>query len=154
MILLDTNVVSELMKASPNPNVIQWLDDNFATQLFISSITKAEIELGIALLPDGKRKTLLSDAASIMFKEFGTRCLALNCSAAKEYARIVADNTRCGSPISVEDAQIASIALEQNFLLATRNIRDFKKLNNHQLKAGGLMLRTESPDTRRLNDAS
>ncbi len=133
MILLDTNVVSELMKASPNPNVVQWLDDKIATQIFISSITKAEIELGIALLPDGKRKKTLSEAASNMFNEFETRCLALDCSAACVYAQVVAKNTRCGNPISVEDAQIASIALDNNFLLATRNTRDFEKINEIKL---------------------
>ncbi len=133
MILLDTNVASELMKASPNPNVVQWLDNKIATQLFISSITKAEIELGIALLSDGKRKKLLSDAATAMFKEFETRCLALDCSAANVYARVVADNTRSGNPISVEDAQIASIALDKGFLLVTRNTRDFERIKEIKL---------------------
>lgn len=133
MILLDTNVVSELMKSAPNPNVVQWLDDKLATQIFISSITKAEIELGIALLADGKRKSMLTEAAASMFKEFETRCLALNCSTSNLYARVVADNTRSGRPISVEDAQIASIALYKNFLLATRNTRDFDKINKLRL---------------------
>ena len=133
MILLDTNVVSELMKAVPNSNVVQWLDDRIATQIFISSITKAEIELGIALLPDGKRKKMLSEAASAMFNEFETRCLAFDCSAANVYARVVAENTRSGNPISVEDAQIASIALYKNFLVATRNTRDFEQINQIKL---------------------
>ena len=133
MILLDTNVVSELIKATPNPNVVPGLDNKIATQLFISSITKAEIELGIALLPDGKRKKMLSEAASTMFKEFETRCLVLDCPAANLYARVVADNTRSGNPISVEDAQIASIALYNNFLLTTRNTRDFEKINGIKL---------------------
>ncbi len=133
MILLDTNVVSELMKVAPNPNVVQWLDDKITSQIFISSITKAEIELGIALLPDGKRKKMLSEAASTMFKEFETRCLEFDCSVANLYARVIADNTRSGNPISVEDAQIASIALHKNFLLATRNTRDFKKINEIKL---------------------
>jgi predicted nucleic acid-binding protein len=133
MILLDTNIVSELMKATPNSNVVEWLDDKISTQIFISSITKAEIELGIALLPDGKRKKMLSEAASAMFKEFETRCLALDCSVANIYAQVVAKNTRSGNPISVEDAQIASIALHRDFLLATRNTRNFEKIEEIKL---------------------
>ena len=133
MILLDTNVVSELMKLVPNANVVQWLDDNIATQIFISSITKAEIELGIALLPDGKRKTRLAEAASAMFNEFETRCIAFDCSVANIYARVVAENTRSGNPISVEDAQIASIALYKDFLLTTRNTRDFEQIKQIKL---------------------
>lgn len=133
MILLDTNVVSELMKSAPNPHLIRWLDDKLVTEIFISSITKAEIEMGIALLADGKRKSMLQEAAAKMFKEFETRCLAFNCSTSNIYARIVVDNTRLGSPISVEDAQIASIALYKDFLLVTRNTRDFDKINKLRL---------------------
>ena len=133
MILLDTNVVSELMKATPNPNVVLWLDDQIATEVFISSITKAEIELGIALLPHGKRKKALSEAASAMFNEFETRCLAFDCSTSNLYARIVAENSRSGNPISVEDAQIASIAIYNDCLVATRNIRDFELISQIKL---------------------
>ena len=129
MILLDTNVVSELMKATPNLNVVQWLDDQIATEVFISSITKSEIELGIALLPHGKRKKALSEAASAMFNEFETRCLAFDCPTSNLYAQIVAENTRSGKPISIEDAQIASIAIFNDCLLVTRNIRDFEQIN-------------------------
>ena len=133
MILLDTNVVSELMKAIPNPNVVQWLDDQIATEIFISSITKAEIELGIALLPNGKRKKALYEAALAMFSEFETRCLAFDCSTSNLYAIIVAENTHSGCPISVEDAQIASIAIYNDCLVATRNIRDFEQISQLKL---------------------
>lgn len=125
MILLDTNVVSEMMKAVPEPDVIRWLDDQVATDVFISSITKAEIELGIGMLPDGKRKKALENAACSVFDEFESRCLAFNCFVSTHYSQIVAQNTRSGHPISVEDAQIAAISLSHDCLLATRNTKDF-----------------------------
>jgi len=123
---LDTNILSELMKASPETAVIDWLDQYSATDLFISAITKAEIELGLALLPDGKRKRGLALAANDMFHDFTNRCLSFNEAAATQYALIVADRCKQGRPISVEDAQIASITLTYGFTLATRNIRDFE----------------------------
>lgn len=128
MILFDTNILSELMKKRPNPDVAQWLDDQIATEIFISSVTKAEIELGIALLPDGKRKNALSKAASAMFDAFESRCLAFDCPTSSFYSRIVAERSRSGRPISVEDAQIASIALSNDCLVASRNTRDFKHI--------------------------
>ena len=128
MILLDTNVVSELMKSTPNPGVIRWLDDHVAAEVFIPSITKAEIELGIGLLPGGKRKTALSEAASTVLNAFATRCLSFDCPASKHYAQIVTQRTRSGKPISIEDAQIAAIALYHRLTIATRNVRDFEDI--------------------------
>jgi len=125
MILLDTNVLSELMKAVPHAGVIAWIDSRPATEYAFSAVTKAEIELGLALLPDGKRKTALKQAAGLMFEEFPHPCLSFNCDAATRYAQIVADRTRIGRPISVEDAQIAAIALVHNMAVATRNTDDF-----------------------------
>lgn len=133
MILLDTNVVSELMKAKPNPDVVKWLDDQISMKVFISSITKAEIELGLALLPHGKRKNALSQAAAAMFSQFESRCLAFDCPASIFYAEIVAGGTRSGKPISVEDAQIASIALTNDYLVVTRNLRDFESIDKLKL---------------------
>lgn len=128
MILLDTNVVSEMMKAVPEPDVVRWLDHQVVMNVFISSITKAEIELGIGLLPGGKRKKALEDAAADMFDEFESRCLAFDCSVSTCYSRIVAQNSRLGRPISVEDAQIAAIAISHDCPLATRNTRDFDSI--------------------------
>jgi predicted nucleic acid-binding protein len=126
MILLDTNVLSELMRPTPSPKVVQWLDSYPQMDLWISAVTVAEIRLGIALLPDGKRSALLSDLAAGMFQEdFSERCLPFDFSAAGEYATIVAVRTRQGQPISVEDAQIAAIARSADLALATRNTKDF-----------------------------
>lgn len=126
MILLDTNVLSELMKSAPETGVLEWIDTLPASECYISAITKAEIELGIALLPDGKRKSSLKTAAGLMFDEFLDRCLSFNSTAASRYAEIVAGRTRIGRPVSVEDAQIAAIALTQKMSLATRNTSDFE----------------------------
>lgn len=126
MILLDTNVVSELMRPSPEPKVVRWLDARPAADIWISAVSVVEIRLGIALLPEGQRKQLLSDLAEAMFQEdFSDCCLSFDFSAAAEYALIVATRTRQGRPISVEDAQIAAIARSGGLTLATRNTTDF-----------------------------
>jgi len=133
MILLDTNVISEWMKPSPDPRVIAWLDDRPAGHLFLPSVAKAEIESGIALLPDGKRKTSLLRAAEAIFDEFSARCLPLDCETAVEYAKILSFSKRAGRPISVEDAQIAAIARQNSLKLTTRNVSDFDFLNDLDL---------------------
>ena len=140
MILLDTNVLSELMKSAPETGVLEWIDTLPASECYISAITKAEIELGIALLPDGKRKNSLKTAAGLMFDEFLDRCLSFNSTAASKYADIVADRTRIGRPISVEDAQIAAIAVTHEMLLATRNSSDFECIDGLTILNPWLML--------------
>ena len=126
MILLDTNVLSELMKLRPETKVLGWMDSFPATEYGVSAITKAEILLGIALLPDGKRKRDLAHAAKLMFEAFPKSCLSFDSAAASRYADIVAGRTRKGRPISVEDAQIAAIALANDMAVATRNTNDFE----------------------------
>jgi predicted nucleic acid-binding protein len=125
MILLDTNVLSELMKPVPEEDVVRWVDNQLVNTLFISAITRAEIELGIALLPDGQRKKQISDAAQQMFAQFTGRCLVFGETAAVQYGQLVAARTRNGRPITVEDAQIAAIAMAGGLRLATRNEKDF-----------------------------
>lgn len=133
MILLDTNVLSELMKANPNEAVQTWIDEQSGNILYISAITRAEIELGIALLPDGRRKRQISLAAQEAFKLFDERCLSFNVPAATHYAQIVAHRTRIGRQISVEDAQIAAIAIANGLQLATRNDKDFQEIDSLQI---------------------
>lgn len=140
MILLDTNVLSELMKLAPEPHVLEWLDTLSPSECYLSAITKAEIELGIALLPDGKQKVNLKTAAELMFDEFPDRCLSFNSTAASNYAVIVAGCTRIGCPISVEDAQIAAIAVTHEMLLATRNSSDFECIDGLTILNPWLML--------------
>ncbi|MEN8166662.1 MAG: type II toxin-antitoxin system VapC family toxin [Pseudomonadota bacterium] len=126
MILLDTNVLSELMKSVPEPAVIHWLDAQLDNQVFLSAITRTEIELGIALLPDGKRRDLFTGLASSLFDEFQDRILPFDASATSYYANLVATARKSGRTISVEDAQIAAITQANRLTLATRNSRDFE----------------------------
>ncbi|NOR19332.1 MAG: PIN domain-containing protein [Xanthomonadales bacterium] len=133
MILLDTNILSELMRVPAAQNVIDWLDKQVATDLYISAITRAEIELGIALLPGGKKKEQLIQAALRMFDEFTGRCLPFEETAAIEYGRLVAHGRKTGRPMSVEDAQISAIALTHGMSLATRNTRDFSLIERLEL---------------------
>jgi len=89
-------------------------------------VTKAEIELGIGLLPDGRRKDQLAAAANDVFADLSQRCLPFDDAAASAYARLVVKRQRSGRPISVEDAQIAAIALVHRVAIATRNAGDFQ----------------------------
>lgn len=127
MILLDTNVVSEIMRPAPESRLVAWLDAQPTGTLHVCAITRAEIELGIAQLPEGRRKRGLSDQAAAMFAEdFAGRCLPFDDLAARYYARIVIERRRAGRPIAVEDAQIAAIAVARGMALATRNVPDFQ----------------------------
>jgi len=127
-ILLDTNVLSELMRPVPNARVLSWFQQQ-KLPFHTSSITRAEILLGIALLPAGKRRNALAEAAGSMFaEEFAHRCLPFDDHAAEEYALLVAARHRAGLPISTEDGQIAAIALHHELPLATRNGKDFARI--------------------------
>lgn len=126
MIVLDTTVFSELMRPAPNGNVIQWLDALPEEDFWISAVTVGEIRLGLALLPEGRRKQTLTELADEMLQEeFAEKCLPFDYQAAGSYATIVSSRNRQGSPITVEDAQIAAIALTADLSLATRNTKDF-----------------------------
>ena len=126
-ILLDTNVLSELVRPRPEPAVLDWFSAQGAqTRFVVSAITQAEILLGIALLPTGKKRGALADAARTMFEqEFHGLNLAFDEHVAPGCAAIVALRSRKGASISVEDAQIAAIAAHHRIPLATRNTKDF-----------------------------
>ena len=133
MYLLDTNILSELMRKAPNPLVITWLDEQAVEDLAIASITIAEIKLGIALLPDGKRKNSLAKMADEMLQEFVGRQYDFDSLAAIEYADIVSSCTKEGRAISTEGSQIASISRVHNAVLVTRNTKDFEVIKDLQL---------------------
>jgi predicted nucleic acid-binding protein len=134
VILLDTNVLSELMRPIPDPHVLRWVDAFPEWEVWICAVTIAEIRLGIALLPAGKRRDLLLRLAEQMFKEdFCDRCLPFDCQAAAAYAIVVAERNRRGLPVSVEDAQIAAIAITAELVLATRNTKDFSGIEGLKL---------------------
>lgn len=125
-ILLDTNVLSELMRPQPEPVVLNWFAQQQDNTFWISTITRAEILLGIALLPAGRRRDQLADAAEHMLAEdFAGRSLAFDDACAVEYALLVARRTHEGRAISTEDGQIAAIARVHALPLATRNGKDF-----------------------------
>jgi hypothetical protein len=126
MIVLDTNVLSEAMRASPDPSVAAWLARQDANDLFMTSISAAEILLGIAILPEGRRKRDLQAAAEGIFALFASRMLPFDSIAAQSFPRIVATRRIAGRPINDFDAQIAAIAQSRGMSVATRNVADFE----------------------------
>jgi hypothetical protein len=127
MIILDTNVVSELMKPAPSKPVASWVALQAATSLYTTSVTEAEILHGVMLLPAGTRRNRLQSAAEAMFSEdFGGRVLSFGSEAARAYAAIASERRRAGRPISHFDAQVAAIGRSARGAIATRNTRDFE----------------------------
>jgi predicted nucleic acid-binding protein len=127
MIILDTNVLSEVMRPEPSPRVIKWIDRQSFGELFTTAITVGEIYCGIELLPRGRRRDKLFAAAETIFnREFLDRALAFNAEAARVFSRIYTRRRFRGRPISQSDAQIAAIVQLHGATLATRNIADFE----------------------------
>jgi len=126
MIVLDTNVVSELMRPAPANEVVAWVDRQPTVDLWLTAITSAELLYGIARLPDGHRKSRLAEKAEAMIEDdFDRRILPFDQTAAVHYADIVARRELAGRPISTADAQIAAICRSHGAVVATRNQRDF-----------------------------
>jgi len=126
MIIVDTNIISEMMKPFPTPCVINWLDNQKPSQLFITTITIAEITYGIHVLPNGNRRRSLETAFNKTIEEaFEHSILSFNKAAAHCYGKIMAQRKLSGRPLSMADGQIAAITFTHHFTLATRNIRDF-----------------------------
>ena len=127
MIVLDTNVVSELMKPEPSAVVLAWVGSRDGLELHTTSVTQAEIFDGVLQLPAGRRRRTIEAAAEAMFKEdFAGRILSFDSRAACPYADLVAERRRRGRPISQFDAQIAAISRAASATLATRNLKDFE----------------------------
>ncbi len=126
MIVVDTNVLSELTRPRPSPVVSRWIAARPRTSLFVTSVSQAEMLRGIAVMPRGKRRETLAVAAATMFeKVFEGRVLAFNSAAAHAYAEITSGRRAIGRPISIFDAQIAAIARSRGAAVATRNVADF-----------------------------
>ena len=126
MIVLDTSVLSELLRPAPETRVMAWLDEQPRASLFTSAVTQGEILYGIRLMPDGQRRKKLWDAAVAIFVEdFSGRVLSFDGDAANYYADIGASRRAAGRPISQFDAVIAAITRSRGAILATRNAKDF-----------------------------
>jgi hypothetical protein len=125
--LLDTNVLSELLRAAPDPAVVAWVVAQPGESLFVTSVTEAEMRLGVRLLPAGKRQQALEVAVAAMFAEdFAGSIRPFDTAAVPGYVDIVWKRRAAGRPISQFDAQIAAIALCHGDKLATRNVSDFE----------------------------
>ncbi len=126
MIIVDTNVASELMRPAPDQPVVRWVHAQRASDLFTTAITLAEIAYGVERLPDSRRKQLLRATASEVFVAFEDHVLPFDAPAAVQYASIVNARDQAGLPIDGFDAQIASICRAQGASLATRNLKEFE----------------------------
>jgi len=121
MILLDTNVVSEAMRPEPHPAVRNWLNEQSAETLYLSSVTLAELLFGIAALPAGKRKNTLESALDGLMELFGDRVLSFDLDAARHYAELAVTARTAGLGFPTPDGYIAAIAASRGFIVASRD---------------------------------
>jgi predicted nucleic acid-binding protein len=127
MFLIDTNVISELMRATPAPSVLSWFSTQDPSTLYLSAVTEAELRTGIAILPEGQRREALKAALDATISEdFEGRILPFDTDAAKAYAEIASIRRAAGRPIADADCQIAAIARAAGAIVVTRNLRDFE----------------------------
>ncbi len=129
MILLDTNIISEIMRPAPSQAVLNWLNRQEPQTLYLSTITIGEIEYGLRILPDGKRRNALRQLFNrFVSQAFSQRILPFEEKAARLYGEIMGQRKELGRPMSIPDGQIAAIAVSQGIAaIATRNIRDFEE---------------------------
>lgn len=126
MIIIDTNIISEMMKPSPDESVIAWFDRQEASWLFITTITIAEISYGLHALPTGSRRSLLEDTFTTAIEHaFKHRILSFDESAAYLYGKIMSVRKKLGRPLGILDGQISAIAHVHGAAVATRNVKDF-----------------------------
>ena len=125
MIILDTNIISEMMKPEPNPQVKTWLNDQIIDTLYITTITQAELLYGIAALADGKKKLALTHLLTDIFQLFQGRILGFDRQAAEHYAVLAVKARHAGKGFPTPDGYIAAIAASQKFIVATRDVSLF-----------------------------
>lgn len=127
MVILDTNVVSELMRPAPDPAIASWVSECATSSLFLTAVTEAELRFGLAIMPQGKRRDGLAKGLERMLETgFANRVLPFDSDAARAFAETAAARRRLGRPIALADCQIAAIGRVRGMPVATRNIRDFE----------------------------
>ncbi|WP_137179377.1 type II toxin-antitoxin system VapC family toxin [Roseomonas sp. AR75] len=130
MILLDTNVLSGLMQAAPDPVLLTWLDRQPSGDLWTTAISVFELRFGLSRLPEGQRRRRLEAALDVVLRqEMGGRIAELDASAATAAGHLAARRERAGRPVGMQDTLIAGIALSRRAVVATRNLRDFGDLD-------------------------
>ena len=127
--LLDTCVISELVKTSPNPIVLDWLNNTPSERLFLSVITIGEIRKGLTKLPDSKRKDKLTEWLNTLLEDYQDRIYSIDLAVAENWGVMQGKAEKSGMPMSSMDSLIAAIAYTHNLVLVTRNINDFKATN-------------------------
>ena len=129
-VLLDTNVVSELLRPSPDPAVESWVGERPTVELHFSAVGEPELRYGVAILPAGRRRDALALAIEAILREdFEGRILPFDSSAAREYADIASARRAASRPAAPADGQIAAIARSRGMAVATRNVRDFEGID-------------------------
>lgn len=127
MIVLDTNVVSELMRTGPDANVVDWVGGQAAINLYLSTVSEAELRFGVAILPAGaRRERLAAEVEGMLREDFAGRVLPFDSAAAQAYAVIAASRRAAGRPINHADCQVAAIARSRGASVATRDMADFE----------------------------
>ena len=126
MIILDTNVLSALMRQVPDQNVVAWLDRQPRTSVWTTSVTVFEVRFGLQILAAGKRRTLLTEAFEELLARLGQRVVAFDVAAAGQASDLMAARHKKGRPGDLRDTMIAAIAFAQHATLATRNTAHFE----------------------------
>lgn len=130
MTILDTNVLSAVMQDQPVIAVVEWLDQQPAESIWITSITLFETQFGLSILPKGRKRLALEEAfRSLLEEDLGNRVLDFDRAAAIASAELAAQRQKRGIPVDMRDTQIAGIALSRRASVATRNVRHFSDLN-------------------------
>ncbi len=129
MIVLDTNIISELWRIEPNPNVLAWMDAQMVETLYLSAVTVAELRYGLATMPAGKRRTIYQERLEReVLPVFTGRVLAFDLKASRIYAELMASARTKGKAIGREDGYIAATAAVNGFIVATRDTGPFEAI--------------------------
>lgn len=129
MIILDTNVLSALMRQTPDQEVIAWLDQQPRTSIWTTSVTLLEVRFGLQIMATGRRRALLMQAFETLLEKMGHRIATFDTDAATEAAELMAARRRQGRPGDLRDTMIAGIVLARHAKLATRNVAHFEDLS-------------------------